>query len=647
MEENKIVNALRVMSVNAIENASSGHPGICLGAAPIFYAMYKQAFVVPHKPDYINRDRIVFSAGHASALIYSTLSLLGFDVSVDDIKKFRKLGSKTSGHPEVFLTPGVDVSTGPLGQGIANAVGFAMAEKYLADKFNKLNNEIISHNTYCFCGDGCLMEGVALEAISVAGNLALNKLILLYDKNNITIEGELEKANTEDVELKFKACNWNVLKVADANNVAEIEKAICKAKKSEDKPTIIIINSHIGFGCELQDNEKVHGSPLNKEQITKLKENLGYDEPDWQFPQDVIKAVSKLVESKNEVYQKQQEQMNEYKSKYPQEYAEFCRFLQKQEYDFSQLVSEFEIKRNSTREIANAILNKIKDMVPNWIGGSADLAPSTKITFNDESFFDAKTAGRNIHFGIREHSMGSICNGIALHGGLAAFCSTFFTFENYMTPAIRMSALMPANVTYFFTHDSIAVGEDGPTHQPVEQMATLRAMPNLTVFRPCGVKETLAGFQSALNLTNPVALILTRQKFDVVEDDFSKALKGAYVLKDVDNYQATLLCCGAEVDIACKVQEILLQKGKKIRIVSVPSLEIFEKQTEEYKTQILGDKKVFAMELSSDASWYKYVTNKNGVINLTEFSVTGNEHDLCEYFGFTPEKLANKFEKMI
>ncbi len=667
--ENKIVNAMRIMSVNMIENANSGHPGICLGAAPIFYSIYKNAKVNPAEPNFLNRDRVVFSAGHSSALIYATLNLFGYKVSIDDLKGFRKLGSITSGHPEIELTPGVDCSTGPLGQGIANAVGLAIAETNLSARFNKPNYDIFDHYTYCFCGDGCLMEGVAQEAISVAGNLGLNKLILLYDKNDITIEGNLGLANTEDTKAKFIAMNWNVLEVEDANDIDKICLAITEAKQSKDKPTLIIINSHIGFGSELQDNAKVHGSPLNKEQIAVLKANLGYTEPDWVYPKEVLKTVNSIVDEKLEWYKEYQKTYKDYAKAYPEEYKQLTAQLNN-DVDFACYCREYletiEKQDKSTRELAGKILNYFKDKDLSLIGGAADVAPSTKIYFTDEEYYSKENRkGRNIHYGVREHAMGAISNGIALHGGLKPFCSTFFTFENYMTPAIRMTALMNLPVNYYFTHDTIAVGEDGPTHQPIEQMATLRAMPNLTVFRPCGEAETLAGIYLALTSKKPTALILSRQKIKQTHDDFYGALNGAYIIKHgnfydkkvyfnnqfidkrCEEYDATVLCAGSEVPILIDVANILAEKGIVLRIVSMPSVELFENTLDEaYRNYILGNNKVMAVETSSDSVWYKYVTNRKYVFNLTEFSKTGNEKDLYDYYGFNAEKLAGKIEKM-
>ena len=667
--ENKAVNALRIMSVNMIEKANSGHPGVCLGAAPIFYSIYKKANVVPSEPKFFNRDRVVFSAGHSSALIYSTLNLFGYNISINDLKQFRKLGSITSGHPEIDLTPGVDVSTGPLGQGIANAVGLAIAETNLSAKFNKENFNVVDHYTYCFCGDGCLMEGVALEAISLAGHLALNKLILLYDKNDITIEGKLDNANGEDIANKFRATNWNVLEVEDANNIDDICNAIDKAKESKDKPTIIIIKSHIGFGSELQDNAKVHGSPLNKEQIATLRANLGYDESDWVYPKEVLKHIKPIIESKNSYYKEYQKMYKDYSKEHPEEYKQL-NYQLNNSFDFASICKDYldnmQKEDKSTRELAGKILNYFKDKDLSLIGGAADVAPSTKIYFKDEDYYSKENRGaRNIHYGVREHAMGAISNGIALHGGLKPFCSTFFTFENYMTPAIRMSALMDLPVSYYFTHDTIAVGEDGPTHQPIEQIATLRAMPNLTVFRPCGEAEVLAGIYLALTTKNPTSLVLSRQTIPQVNDDFYGALNGAYVIKHgnfydkkvffnnqfitkrCEEYDATVLCAGSEVHIVLKAAEILAPKGIVLRVVSMPSVDIFERTLDEmYKNYILGNNKVMAVEISSDSVWYRYVTNKKYLFNLEEFSKTGNEKELYEYYKFNPEKLAERMEKL-
>ncbi len=644
MIDEKICNYLRVISCLEIERAKSGHPGVCLGAAPIFWSIYKNAFFCPDKPNFVNRDRVVFSAGHASALLYATLNLLGFDIPLNQLKNFRQLGSITPGHPEVNVTPGVDVSTGPLGQGIANAVGFAIAEEYLRNYFSKENLTPINHYTYCFCGDGCLMEGVAQEAISIAGNLKLNKLILLYDKNNTTIEGDLSLANSEDTKAKFLSCNWNVIEVKEGNSVDKIDEAILKAKGS-DKPTVIIVNTHIGFGSELEGSNKSHGNPLNLEQIAKLRQNLNYSMPDWQITEDIKGAVKQIKIKNQEIEKSYFNTLKMYKEKYPKEFSEFLKLEDNFKIDFSSMLEQNEnLEFFDGRKELNLVLNEICKNVPNIIGGCADVGPSTKAVINDSGYFSRNDRkARNIPYGVREHAMGAISNGITLHSSLRAFCSTFFSFENYLSPAIRMSALMKNPVLYLFTHDSFTVGEDGPTHQPVEQIATLRCLPDIYNFRPCGRKELLAAFASYFNKNLPHTALVSRDKTDFIEDNFELALKGAYVLKDTKNYVATLVATGSEVALCQKVVDELKKKKINLRLVSAPCVELFEKQLDNYKNLVIDKTKpVFCVEASGDNIWYKYATNENCVFNFNHFGKSAPKNILCEEFGFTYQNISKK-----
>ena len=645
MIEDIVANYLRVTSCLEIEQANSGHPGICLGAAPIFEAIYKNAFFCPDKPDFIARDRIVFSAGHASALIYATLNLFGFDITLNDLKKFRHLGSITSGHPEVKVAPGVDDSTGPLGQGIANAVGFAIAEEYLRSKFKRENLSPIDNYTYCFSGDGCLMEGVALEAISLAGNLALNKLILIYDKNDVTIEGQLSLANREDVKGKFLSCNWNVLEVKNGNSVKDIEQAIIKAKQSY-KPTVIIVNTRIGYGSELEGSNKIHGKPLNKQQIEYLRQKLTYFVPDWEIPNEVKEFAQAVIKQNKEQENKYYAKLRMYKEKYPKEFEEFLTLTKRFDFNFEELILKDKKEEFNGREELHKLLNLVGSKMPNFIGGSADLGPSTKVFYDNEGFFSAENkSARNLAFGVREHSMGAISNGISLYGPLRAFCSTFFPFENYMTPAIRMSALTNNPVLYLFTHDSFTVGEDGPTHQPVEQIATLRCMPNVYTVRPAGFNELLAGFNVYFKNSKPCCVLIPRQEIEGVKDDYYGALNGGYVLKDCLDFDATIVATGSEVSVAQKVSDLCLKKGIKLRVVSMPCVEIFEEQSEDYKNKTIDKSKpVFCFEASGDNVWYRYATNEKTIFNIRCFGKSGSAKDLIEYFGFDAQSI---FEKVI
>lgn len=641
MKDSLVCNYLRLTSVLQINKANSGHPGVCLGGAPIAFSIYKNAFVLPTDSNFINRDRIVFSAGHASALVYSVLNLFNFGISLDDLKNFRQFGSVTSGHPETKVADGVDVSTGPLGQGVANAVGFAIAEKYLHHTFKRNGFSPIDHYTYCFSGDGCLMEGVAQEAISLAGNLKLNKLILLYDCNNITIEGNLDIANSEKVKNKFLACNWNVLQVKDGNDVCKIDKAISKAKKS-DKPTIIIVNTQIGYGSSMVNTAKVHGKPLDDKQIEVLRQNLGYFVPDWQIPMQAKVYVEELIDKKNKMYQSYQKKLQQYKEDHPKAYKTFKDYLKDTKIDLNTFAKgKYEKKKFDGRQQLHDILNLISVKVPNLIGGCADVAPSTRANIDASNYFSHKNpTGKNIAFGIREHAMGAICNGINLHGGLNAFCSTFFAFANYMTPAMRMSALMKAPVLYLFTHDSILVGEDGPTHQSIEQIATLRCMPDIYVCRPCGRQELLQSFNLYFSSKKPTAILIGRQPTDFIEDDFNGAQKGAYAVVDYKDFDATIMATGSEVSLAVNASKALLEMGYKVKVVSAPCLELFEEQPTAYKNKVVDRSKPFVcVEASSDNIWFKYATNEKAIIKLNSFGASGKAEEVYNHFGFSVKNL--------
>lgn len=648
MIEDIVANYLRITSCLEIENAKSGHPGICLGAAPIIEAIYKKAFFCPDKPDFIARDRIIFSAGHCSALIYAALNLFNFNITKSDLKNFRKLGSITSGHPETKVTPGIDVSTGPLGQGIANAVGFAIAEEYLRSCFKRENLSPINNYTYCFCGDGCLMEGVALEAISLAGNLALNRLILLYDKNDITIEGKVDLSNGEDIKGKFLSCNWNVLEVKDGNNVKEIENMIEVAKKSS-KPTVIIVKTKIGYGSSLEGSNKIHGKPLDKNQIKELRQKLNYFVPDWVVP-DEVKAFTKDILLKNKKLEKEYyENLRNYKEKYPKEFEKFLTLNNNFDFNFEDLILQSEERLFDGRQKLHELLNIVGKNMPNFIGGSADLGPSTKVYYDNEDYFSKyNRTSRNLAFGIREHSMGAISNGITLFGPIRAFCSTFFAFENYMTPPIRMSALMKNPVLYLFTHDSFTVGEDGPTHQSVEQIATLRCMPDICVVRPAGWNELLAGFSKYFKDEKPYAILIPRQEINAVKDDYFGALKGAYVIKDYNNFDATIIATGSEVNTAIDVSKMCFENNIKLRVVSMPCVEKFEEQSESYKNAIVNKlKPVFCFEASGDNIWYKYATSENSIFTIKAFGKSASGQDLINHFGFDKVTIFNKIKNFL
>ena len=643
-----LVNYLRVTSVLEIEKAGSGHPGICLGSAPIAYAIYKNANVFPWDSKNANRDRIVFSAGHASALYYATLHLFGYDVNVDDLLLFRQFGSRTPGHPEFGITDGVDATTGPLGQGVAMAVGMALAESHLRSVFATTKFSPIDHHTFCLAGDGCLMEGVAREAISLAGNLCLNRLILLYDKNDMTIEGKTSIANSDDIEGFFRASNWNVLQVEDGNNVKSIEHCISLAKKST-KPTIIVVQTKIGYASPLEDTNIVHGKPLDKKQIEALCEKLCYYFNDYEIPFLAKNHLQKILDKKRAIHKQYKKEFALYKKENPDKARLFKKYFDESEKSLEKFVIKTESKEIDFRKAGHEALNNLAKTYPNLIGGCADLSPSTKAVIDGGGkFCKENRLGKNISFGIREHAMGAVANGISLHGGLLPFCSTFLSFENYMTPPIRLSSMMEQKVLFYFTHDSLFVGEDGPTHQPVEQLATLRAMPNLVVSRPANLAELYSSLEYFVNGSKPMALCIPRQHLQNINSNYEKAKKGGYVISDVKNYDITIASCGSEIPLCVQASEVLKKQGIKARVVSVPCMEIFDKQPKAYKQRVIDKSKpVFCVEMSSDMSWLKYATDEEHLFNLSSFGKSGEGELVAQSFGFAPRKIAQKIKKIL
>ena len=640
-----LVNYLRVTSCLEIEKAGSGHPGVCLDGAPIAFSIFKNAVVDCNNPHWQNRDRIVFSAGHASALLYACLHLFGYDIKTEDLQNFRQLGSKCKGHPEVDVC-GVDATTGPLGQGVGMAVGMAVAEEYLRAKFSHGNLSPIDHYTYCFVGDGDLMEGVAQEALSFAGTQKLSRLIFLYDKNDITIEGSTKFSNRENVKQKFVAMGWNVLEVEEGNSVEDIDCAIIQAKKS-DKPTIIVVKTKIGFGSELEGDASVHGKPLNKSQIEVLRKNIGYFVPDWALNNEQKEEVKVLLSDKQNKINEYNQNIDEYKRKFPQDFLEYQNLISSQSVELSTLLKDYEGDVFDGRKVLGKVLNEVYQMVP-MLSLCADLTPSTKTNIiGSGKFCPEDRLGQNIMLGIREHAMGAVCNGIVL-SGLRAVCSTFMSFANYMTPAIRLSAMMDIPALYVFTHDSILVGEDGPTHQPVEQIATLRAMPNLNVFRPCGKEELLASLQLHLSSTTPSAVLISRSAVEGVKDDFAKALRGGYIISDNKNYVATLVSTGTEVSLCQKASKLLEKKGIAVRIVTMPCVEVFEKQSKAYKNKVLDrSKPIICVEASSDNIWHKYSQREEYVFGLKTFGESGKQEDVRKALGFEENHLAKFIEKVL
>lgn len=641
------INAIRVLSAEAIQKANSGHPGMPLGAAPIGYAAFTNMTFNPKDTAFDNRDRFVLSAGHASMLDYSLYYLFGFGLTKEDIMNFRQLGSRTAGHPEYGVCPGVETSTGPLGQGIANAVGMAIAENYLASKFNKEGFPVVDHYTYALCGDGCMQEGIENEAASLAGSLKLGKLIVLYDDNDITIEGSTDITFNEDVGKRHEALGWQVIKVKDANDVAAINRAIKKAKAEKEKPSLIIIKSTIGYGSLLAGKASCHGAPLGEEGVAALKKNLGWDYAPFEVPEEVFKHCKKFGSRGRRAEKAWKAMFKEYEKQYPElakEYAEWKKNNYKDLADIEELW-QFE-KDDASRGYSSTVLNKLAKYVPNLIGGSADLAPANKSNMKSRGDFlpDDKT-GSNMHFGIREHAMAAIANGMYLHGGLMPYCATFAVFSDYMKNAMRMSAIMEIPVTYILTHDSIGVGEDGPTHQPIEQLAGLRAMPNLKVYRPADGRETTAAWIGALTGKEPSCLFLSRQTLPMLEGTGKDAFKGGYILRDSAKKtpDVIIIATGSEVSLAVNAKEELIKDGIDARVVSMPCMEEFEKQSKKYKESVLPSsvRARVAVEAGATLSWYKYVGLDGKIVGIDTFGASAPAKKLFEKFGFTVDAVVN------
>lgn len=643
----KCINQLRCLSAEMITNAKSGHPGVALGAATIMYALFKDHYfydVKDHK--FIARDRFVLSAGHASALYYATAYMFNFGLTEGDLKNFRKLDSITPGHPEYGVTNFVETSTGPLGQGVANAVGMAIGQSMLASRFNIQKYPVIDNYTYCFVGDGCLMEGVAQEAVSLAGTLKLNKLILLYDANNTTIDGRADMANSEKVAKKFKAMNWNVITVKNGNSYYFVTKAIAKAKKSSNKPTIIIFKTVIGYGTANAGTNLIHGKPLTIQELNKLKENL-YIKDSYLIPDDVKKLTIKTLERNANLLEKWNNMFAIYQTSNPELYRQMSSFMEDKKVDCLKLLKDDILSQNlSGRDANEIILKELSNKMPKFVGGTADLAPSTKAYIGGAGDYSAyNRKGKNIHFGIREHSMGAICNGLTLYLKNPTFCSTFTTFSNYMIPPIRMSALMNIPSMFMFSHDSYKVGEDGPTHQSVEQLGQLRLIPNINVFRPCDTRELVGCYHIALNSNSPSCFVLTKQALPNQNSEFKQITKGGYVLSG-DKGDVEILATGSEVDLAMKVKEVLESQDIKVVVASFPCIEEFERQSTKYKDDVLSRAKFkVSIEASNDNIWYKYIGNNGLKISVETFGKSANGKDLDKYFGFTPNNIAKLIKK--
>ncbi|WP_099202989.1 transketolase [Miniphocaeibacter massiliensis] len=642
-------NTLKVLSVEAIQKANSGHPGLPIGAAPMAFALWNDVMKHnPKNPNWFNRDRFILSAGHGSMLLYSLLHIFDYGVTIDDIKEFRQLGSKTPGHPEYGHTVGVEATTGPLGQGLAMAVGMALAESNLAAKYNKENYKIVDHYTYVLAGDGCMMEGITNEASSFAGANKLSKLIVLYDSNNISIEGDTNIAFTENVRARYEALGWDTFLVEDGKSLKDITTTIEKAKLT-DKPSLIEIKTKIGADSAKEGLASAHGEPLGLDNIIEFKKNLGWDyEEEFYIPEEVKDLTAKTNEKNALEEDKWNKLYEEYKMIYPKEALELENSIEKLIPDelFDEDFYSFE-KDDASRSYSGIVLNKISEKVPYLFGGSADLAPSNKTELKNSTYYSPENKiGNNVHFGVRELAMSAISNGISLHGGLLPYNATFLVFSDYVKPTIRLSALMNQQVLYVFTHDSIGVGEDGPTHQPIEQMAMLRSIPNVTTFRPADGKETAAAYEYALRKKDgPTAFAFTRQKLENMYETGKDAMKGGYVLKDLgERIDIILMASGSEVKLIYDAAQRINKLGYGVRIVSMPSPDVFDMQSEEYKDSILPKevKKRVSVEALSTYGWDKYVGLDGIKIGMESFGASAPANLLFDKFGFTVENIVEK-----
>lgn len=654
--DNLAINALRVLSVDAVQKANSGHPGMPLGASPIAYTLWanNMRFDVQDSK-WINRDRFILSAGHASAMIYSLLHLFGYDVTLEDLKSFRQLNSRTPGHPEYGHTHGVEATTGPLGAGLATGVGMAMAQAHLAAKYNKPGYEILDNYTFVLGGDGCMMEGITSEASSLAGTLALGRLIVIYDSNNITIEGNTDLAFKENVRARYEAYGFETFLVEDGNDIEAVDAAIKMAKSNLDKPSFIEIRTKIGFGSAREGSESAHGAPLGEDNIQNLKTFLNYPSLEaFHVPAEVYDHYKELAKNAASTHDAWKAMVQEYRNEYPDLASQW-------DNDFAEIsletlmedksLFEFEDKPMATRNVSGVMINRLKDKFSNLFGGSADLAHSNMTEMHGESSFSATNyQGRNIHFGVREHAMAAIGNGITLYGGLKSYVSTFFVFADFLKPMARLSSIMNLPLTYVLTHDSIGVGEDGPTHEPIEQLTMLRAQPNFITFRPADARETAYGWAYALaSKTAPVGLILSRQNLPALEMSGEGALKGAYVVYGNENYEAIIIATGSEVSLAVETAKALANDNISVRVVSMPSMEIFEMQDAAYKESVLPKSvtKRVAVEAGSALSWGKYVGLEGACVGMDTYGASGPGNQLFDYFGFSVENLISVVKSII
>ncbi len=652
----KTVNTIRVLAADTVQKANSGHPGAPMGMAAMAYALWMEKMSHnPKNPNWMNRDRFVLSSGHASALIYTMLHLTGYGLEMDDLKQFRQWGSKTPGHPEYRHTVGIETTTGPLGQGVANAVGFAIAETMMAAKFNRPGFPVVDHRTYAFCGDGCLMEGISGEAASLAGTLKLGKLTLLYDDNEISIEGDTDIAFRENVGMRFEAYGWQVISLDDGNDPEKVAAALEEAKKDEERPTLIICPTKIGFGCPAKEgSESAHGAPLGVDNVLATKKNLGMPEEDFYVLPEVYEYIAGLMKKNEQAESDWNEMFAAYAAQYPE---------LKEEWDLwhaeeipEEVVMNDELwqweGKIATRATSGQMINRLAKLLPNLVGGSADLAPSNLTYIKEGGDYSAENrAGRNLHFGVREHAMAAICNAIALHGGLRVFCGTFFVFSDYMKHSMRMSAIMKLPVTYVLTHDSIGVGEDGATHEPIEHLAGLRATPDLLVLRPADGKETTAAWLTALTCGLPTALVLTRQNLPQYENSGCQAMKGGYILADSEKEtpDILLMASGSEVEQMMGAKEELKKDGIDARVISMPCMKLFLQQSKEYQESVIPSavRARVSMEAGTTMPWYRFVGLDGKALGIDHYGASAPAAILFKEFGFTVENVVNAAKEVL
>ncbi|MCW6702172.1 transketolase [Anaerococcus sp. NML200537] len=651
----KAINAIRTLSIAQIEKANSGHPGLPMGASPMAYVLFNKILKAnPKNPKFFDRDRFILSAGHGSAMLYSLLHLSGYDLSMDELKNFRQAGSKAPGHPELGMTEGVEVTTGPLGQGIAQAVGMAAAEKHMAALYNKDDMKVIDHYTYALCGDGDLMEGISYEAMSLAGHLKLDKLIILYDSNDICLDGDLSTSFSESVKDRVLAQNWAYDKVADGNNLDAIYEAITKAKEN-DKPTLIEVKTIIGFGSKNQGTNKVHGAPIGEEDFEYVKKAYEWSAADFEISDDIYKIFEDGIKARGESANKAwDELLKAYSEKYPEDYKELMAGINRElPANFMDQVRKYshEDKALASRASGGEIIQDLAKITRNFWGGSADLFSSNKTNIKDsKAFRDDSPCGRNIWYGVREFAMAAIGNGIMAHGGSFHHVSTFFVFSDYLKPAVRLSALSHLPLTYAMTHDSVAVGEDGPTHQPIEQLAMLRAIPNTLVIRPADANETRLAWKVALESKDrPVVIALTRQNIPTLKEteNLENIDKGAYIIKDAENPELILIATGSEVALALETAERLEKSGKAVRVVSMPSMELFREQSAAYKEEILPKEltKRVSIEMGTSFGWSEW-TGLDGLnIAIDRFGISGPGEEVAKILGFDPDAIIEKINK--